>query len=96
MWCNPQKYGREGGINGETGIDIYTVLYIKQIINNNLQYGTRNSTQYSVMVYMGKQPIKRLDECVCATDSLCYTTETNTVDQPNSNNLFLYPEGKKF
>ena len=45
---------------------------------------------------MGKQPIKRLDECVCATDSLCYTTETNTVDQPNSNNLFLYPEGKKF
>ena len=45
---------------------------------------------------MGKQPIKRLDECVCATDSLCYITETNTVDQPNSNNLFLNPEGKKF
>ena len=29
-------------------------------------------------VYMGKQPKKRLDVCVCATDSLCCTNETNT------------------
>ena len=45
--------GREGGINWEIGIDIYTLLCIKQITNKNLLYSTRNSIQYSVMTYMG-------------------------------------------
>ena len=53
--------GREnvGGLNWETGIDIHTLLYIKQIINKNLQYSTRNSTQYSVMAYKGKESEKK-------------------------------------
>ena len=42
-----------GGINWEIGIDIYTLLYIKQITNKDLLYSTRNSTQYSVMTYIG-------------------------------------------
>ena len=29
--------------------------YIKQITNKNLLYSTGNSTQYSVMTYMGKE-----------------------------------------
>ena len=33
----------------EVGIDTYTLLYIKEIINKDLLYSTRNSTQYSVM-----------------------------------------------
>ena len=37
------------GINWETGVDIYTLLYIKKITNINLQYGIGNSTQYFVM-----------------------------------------------
>ena len=41
--------GREKGINWEIGIDIYTLLYIKQIISKNLLCSTGNSTQYSVM-----------------------------------------------
>ena len=50
---------RGGGINWEIGIDIYTLLYIiKQITNKDLQYRTRNSTQYSVMAYMGKESRK--------------------------------------
>ena len=43
-----------GGINWENVIDIYTLLNIKQIANKDLLYRTENSTQYSVMTYMGK------------------------------------------
>ena len=46
---------------GETwqgGINIHTLLYIKQITNNDLLYSTGNSTQYSVITYMGKEPEK--------------------------------------
>ena len=51
-----EKWG--GEINWEIGIDIYTVLYIKQITNKDLLYSTGNSTQYSVMAYMGKESKK--------------------------------------
>ena len=48
--------GEKGrGINWEIGIDIYTLLYIKQITNKDLLYSTGNSTKYSVMTYMGKE-----------------------------------------
>ena len=45
----------EGGINWKTGIDIYTLLYIKEITTKDLLYSTGNSTQYSVIAYMGKE-----------------------------------------
>ena len=48
----------EGGMNWEIGIDIYTLLCIKQITNENLLYSTGNSTQYSVVTYMGKESKK--------------------------------------
>ena len=37
-----------GGIDWEFGMDMYTLLYIKQIANKDLLYSTGNSTQYSV------------------------------------------------
>ena len=40
---------KEVGMNREIGIDIYTLLCIKQITNENLLYSTGNSTQGSVM-----------------------------------------------
>ena len=43
------------GMNWEIGIDTYTLLYSKQITNKDLLYSTGNSTQYSVMTYMGKE-----------------------------------------
>ena len=49
---------RGGGINWKTRIDIYTLLYIKQITNMDLLYSTGNSTQYSVMASMGKESKK--------------------------------------
>ena len=54
----PKGKGVGGGINQEIGINIYTPLYIKQITNKGLLYSTGNSTQYSVMAYMGKEPKK--------------------------------------
>ena len=61
--CRKQIYGYQGGkgqggINWEIGIGIYTLLYIKQITNKNLLYSTGNSTQYSIMTYMGKESTK--------------------------------------
>ena len=58
-----QTYGFQGGkwsggINWEIGIDMYTLLYIKQIINKDLLHSTHSSTQFSVMTYMGKEPKK--------------------------------------
>ena len=34
---------------------IYTPLYIKYVINKDVLYSTGNSTQYSVITYMGKE-----------------------------------------
>ena len=52
-------YGYQGtvreGINWDIGVDIYTLLYTKQTTNKDLLYITGNSTQYSVMTYMGKE-----------------------------------------
>ena len=36
------------------GIDIYILLYVKQITNEDLPYSTGYATQYSVVTYMGK------------------------------------------
>ena len=36
-------------------MNIYTLLHIKQIINKDLLYNTGNSTQYSVITYMGEE-----------------------------------------
>ena len=35
------------------------LLYIKCMTNKNLLYSTGNSTQYSVMAYMGKESKKK-------------------------------------
>ena len=47
--------GWRGGINWETGIDIYILLYIKYIASKDLLQSTGNSTQYSTMAYMRKE-----------------------------------------
>ena len=59
--CNNTRGERGRGINWEIGIDIYTLLYTKQITNKDLLYSIGNSTQYPVMTYMGKESKK---ECI--------------------------------
>ena len=36
----------------------HTLLYVRQITNKDLLYSTGNSTQYSVIIYMGKESEK--------------------------------------
>ena len=49
----------------------------KTATNKKLQFSPGNSTQFSVMICMGKES-KRGDMCMCITDTLCCTAETNT------------------
>ena len=44
------KGGSGGRMCWEIGIDIYTLLCIKQVTNDNLLYSTGNSIQCSVVV----------------------------------------------
>ena len=66
-----------GGIHQAFGIHIYTLQYIKQVINKNLLYSTGYTTQYSIIMYMAKD-WKIMDICLCIAQSLCYTPKTNT------------------
>ena len=50
--------GVRGEINQEFGINIYTVLYIKQISNKDLLNITKNCTQYIVITFKGKDSEK--------------------------------------
>ena len=34
---------------------VFTLLHVRQITNKSLLYSTGNSSQYSVMTYMGKE-----------------------------------------
>ena len=49
---------RRGGMNWEIGIDVYTLLCVKQMTNENLLYSTGNSTQHSVVMQMGRKSKK--------------------------------------
>ena len=42
------------------GINIYTLLHIKQIPNMDLLYSTRNYTQYFAIIYKGKESEKNM------------------------------------
>ena len=57
-------YQRVSGleIGWKIGIDIYTLLYIKQITTENLSYSTRNSTLCGDL--NGKEIQNRGDMCV--------------------------------
>ena len=47
-----------GEINQELGMNIHTLLYIRQMTNKDLLYSTGNSTQYSVITHMRKESKK--------------------------------------
>ena len=52
------KAERRGEKNQEFGINIYTLLYVRQIINKDLLYNPGNPTQYSEITYMEKESEK--------------------------------------
>ena len=46
------------GMNWGIGIDIYTPVGIKQMIDENLLFSTGNSTQWSMVMQKGRKPKK--------------------------------------
>ena len=50
--------GKRGRDESGVGIDIYTVLYIKEIINKVVPYSTGKSTKNSLITYRGKESEK--------------------------------------
>ena len=64
---------REGGVNWEIGIDIYTILHIKQITNEDSLY----STILCNGLY-GERILKKSGSMCMYNRSLCCTAETNT------------------
>jgi len=54
---NAERLRLGGRINWETAIDVYTLPNITQLVKDFL-YSTGNSTQYSVMAYLGKESKK--------------------------------------
>ena len=85
------KRGMRGGMNWETGIDIYILLYIKQKTNEHLQSSTGDSTHCSVVGDLDGEGIqKRVDICVGKTDSLLYKkTNAILVKQLYSNKIHI-------
>ena len=47
-----------GEINQKIGVDIYTLLYVKQVNSKDLLYGTGNGIQNLVITYNGKESEK--------------------------------------
>ena len=70
-----EKLVGEGEINQESEIKRYTLLYIKQITNEDLLYSTRKYIQYLIITYSGKKS----EKYTCITESLCCTPETNII-----------------
>ena len=102
--CN-QIYGYQRGhmermTNQKIGIDIYTLLCIKQITNKDLVYSTRNSTQCLVITYMDKESKNEyiyMYVCVCIyiyihthTYSPWGCKELNMTQQLNNNYIYIY------
>ena len=54
-------------------MNIYTLLYTRQITNKGLLYGTGNCTQYSDNLYC-KRILKRMN--ICIIEALCCTPKT--------------------
>ena len=65
---SPKTHFRGGQINWEPGIDIRTLLYIKQIATKDpLLYSTGNSTQCSLMVYCVLSRVQLCDSMGCSS-----------------------------
>ena len=70
-----QRGNTEGYIKSLGLAYVYTTIY--KIISKDLLYSTGSATQYSVITYMGKESEEN-GICICLTESLCCTRESNT------------------
>ena len=74
-WYYYLKLLGEEVILGDWDGHMHTAIYVIDITNKNLLYNPGNSIQYSIITYMQKES-KRVNICICVTDSPCCTPET--------------------
>ena len=74
-----------GGIIYWIGVNIYTLIYINQMIKKDLLNSIGKFVEHIVITHMQKRTQKRADKCLCVntTESSCWTPETNTVSEIN-------------
>ena len=70
--------GVREGIVRDFGKVMYTVLYLKWITNKDLLYRPWNSAQCYAVAWMGEGVGRRMDTCICITESLCCSPKTPT------------------
>ena len=66
---------RVGGNNREFGMDMYILLYLKEITNRNLFYTTGSSALLCGSLD-GRGVCGRMDTGLCMAESLCCVPET--------------------
>ena len=81
FWKQTYDYQRGNlagwGTNQKLGMNIHTLLYINCITNKDLLYSTENSTQYSLITYVGKESEKKNGYmCMYNRLSVLYTWNT--------------------
>ena len=74
------RWGK-GGMDWGFGIGICTLRYMECLTNGDLLYNTNSTQNYDNLC--GKRILKRMDMCICMTESLCCRTEIhNLVNHP--------------
>ena len=66
----------EERIVGKFGMELYPLLCSKQVTNKDLLYGTGNSAQPRMLVWMGVESGGSMDPCICMAESLRFSPET--------------------
>ena len=74
----------------EFGMDTYTLLYLKWIINKDPLYSTGNSCSVLCGSLDGRGVCGEMDTCICMAEFLCCSPETITTLFVNQ----LYPNTK--
>ena len=76
MDARGEKNGK--GIIREFGIDVYTILYLKRIINKDPLCITGEFCSVLCGNLDGRGVWERMDACICMAESLCCAPETIT------------------
>ena len=70
------------GIVKEFVMGMYTLIYLKWIVNKDLLYSTSNSAQCYVAAWVGEDVARKMDTCIYMTESLCCSPEAVQLKLP--------------
>ena len=76
------------GIVREFGMDMYTLIHLKWITNEDLLDSTGTFSQCYVAAWLGGVSGGSMDICICMAESLCCSPETNHLKVTIVNRLY--------